>query len=87
MIENRPLISALIEAFLLLESAGPDEVNPDTAVRGMENMAASLLALSEEEQLALREELKQIAQGSEDQFYKNFVASLPDMIGLISVPS
>jgi len=29
--DDLPLVHALIDAFLLLESSGPDEVNADTA--------------------------------------------------------
>ena len=82
--ENGPLIRALIDAFLLLESSGPDEVDPDTAVRGMENMSSSLLAMQEADQIALRMELEKIAEGAEDQAYKSFVFGLSDMIGLAS---
>ncbi len=82
MNDDLPLINALIDAFLLLESSGPDEVNPDTAVRGMENMASSLLTLEQSDQLALREKLKQIAESAQDQSYRDFVSGLPDMIGL-----
>lgn len=81
-----PLVHALIDAFLLLESAGPDEVDPDTAVRGMENIASSLLALQESDQVALRVELEQIAAHALDQAYRDFVHGLPDMIGL-ALPS
>ena len=84
MKNDLPLVRALIDAFLLLEFAGPDEVNPDTAVRGMENMTSSLLALEQSDQVALREKLDQIADNAEDQPYKDFVRSLPDMIGLAS---
>jgi hypothetical protein len=77
-----PLIHALIDAFLLLESAGPNEVNPDIAVRGMENMASSLLMLEQSDQLAFRAKLEHIAETAQDQGYRDFVAALPDMIGL-----
>jgi hypothetical protein len=79
-----PLIRGLIDAFLLLEHAGPDEVNPDTAVRGMENIAASLLALGKSDQLALRVELGRIADNAQDEAYADFVRALPDMVGLAS---
>lgn len=82
--DDLPLIHALIAAFLLFESCGPDEVNPDTAVRGMENMASSLLALEQSDQLALRAKLEQIAEDARDQAYRGFVYALPDMIGLAS---
>jgi hypothetical protein len=42
-----PLIHAIINALLFLESAGDDEIDPDSAVRCMEHMAASLLTLDE----------------------------------------
>jgi hypothetical protein len=82
MKDDLPLIHALIDAFLLLESSGPNEVDPDTAVRGMENMASSLLTLEQSDQLALRQKLEQIAQSAQEQSYRNFVSGLPDMIGL-----
>lgn len=78
----RPVIRALIDAFLLLELSGPDEIDPDTAVRGMENLASNLLALEEADQLALRAELEKIASESQDQAFRSLVAGLPDMIGL-----
>ena len=77
-----PLIRALIDALLLLEFSGPDEINPDTAVRGMENIASSLLTLEESDQLILRADLERIADKAEDQAYKTFVRSLPDLLGL-----
>lgn len=82
MKDDLPLVCALIDAFLLLELSGPDEVNSDTAVRGMENMASSLLALDRYDQLALRAKLEQIAENSQEQAYRDFVRGLPDMIGL-----
>jgi hypothetical protein len=84
MKDDLPLIHALIDAFLLLESSGPDEVNADTAVRGMENMASSLLALERSDQLGLRTKLKEIAENAREESYRDFVRALPDMIGLAS---
>lgn len=83
---SEPLLRALIEACLLLESCGSDEIDPDTAVRGLENIAGSLLKLADADQLALRAELERIARTSDDQSYRGFVASLSDMIGLASPP-
>lgn len=85
MIQNHlPLVHGIIDAFLFLESSGPNEVNPDSAVRCMENISSSLLALERADQLALRENLEKIADGSQDPAYRNFVRALPDMIGLAS---
>ena len=83
MIKNYlPLVHGIIEAFLFLETSESSEVNPDSAVRCMENIAASLLALEPIDQLALRSNFEQIAKDSQDQSYKEFVQKLPDMIGL-----
>jgi len=77
-----PLIYAMIDAFLFLESAGPDQVDPDSAVRCMENMASNLLTLSEADQLALRAYLERIADDHSDPAYTKFVRAMPDAIGL-----
>jgi hypothetical protein len=77
-----PLIHGIIDAFLFLESSGPDEVNPDSAVRCMENISSSLLRLQHSDQLALRSHLATMADESTDPAYRDFVRALPDMIGL-----
>jgi len=85
MIQNYlPLIRGIIDAFLFLESADPNEVNPDSAVRCMENIASSLLTLEESDQLALRAHLEKIADEEQEPAYKAFVRALPDNIGLAS---
>jgi hypothetical protein len=85
MIQNyRPLIHGLIDAFMFLESSGADEVNPDSAVRCMENISSSLLELEPSDQLALRLEFVEIAASTADPRYSDFVRSLPDSIGLSS---
>ena len=85
MIQNHlPLIHGLIEAFLFLESSAPDEVDPDSAVRCMENISSNLLRLEPSDQLALRLHLENISADTQDQTYSAFVKTLPDMIGLVS---
>ena len=85
MIQNYlPLIHGLINAFLFLESAGPDEVDPHSAVRCMEDISASLLTLDESDQLALRAHLEKIANEAPDSVFKKFVRALPDNIDLAS---
>lgn len=85
MIHNYlPLVRGIIDAFLFLESSGPTEVNPDSAVRCMENIASSLMTLNYSDQLALRSHLEEIAENASDQAYKDFVRRLPDMINLAS---
>jgi hypothetical protein len=83
MIRNyRPLIHGIIDALLFLESAGPNEVDPDSAVRCMENIASSLLTLEQSDQLALRLEMEKIAE--EGRYSREFVRGLPDSIDLAS---
>ena len=82
MNDYRPLVRVLIDALLLLESAGPNEIDPDTAVRGMENIASSLHALDKSDQRTLREDLLRIADEAQDEAYGKFVRSLPDMLDL-----
>lgn len=77
-----PLVRALIDALLLLEFAGPDEINPDTAVRGMETISSSLLALDPDDRRILSNTFFQIADESQDQAYSQFVRSLPVMLGI-----
>ena len=85
MIRNYlPLIHAIIDAELFLESAGPNEVDPDSAVRCMENIASSLLALDKSDQLALRSHFERIAEAGQDASYAKLVRELPDNIGLAS---
>ena len=85
MIKNcQPLIRGLIDALLFLESSGPDEVNSDWAVRCMENISSSLLALDHADQIELRSQIQEIAEDSDDNAYRDFVRQLPDMIGLAS---
>jgi hypothetical protein len=85
MIQNSlPLVHGIIDALLFLESSGPDEVNPDSAVRCMENISSSLLTLEQSDQLALRSHLEKVADEAQDPAYRDFVRALPDMIGLAS---
>jgi hypothetical protein len=81
-----PLIQGVIDAFLFLESSGPDEVNPDSAVRCMENISSSLLRLRQSDQLALRSHLATIADEATDPTYRDFIRALPNMIGLAAPP-
>ena len=77
-----PLVLAVVDAFLLLEGSSNDEIDPDVAVRGMENVAANLLTFSEDDQRALREQLAAIGASCEDSYFGQFVSGLADMVGL-----
>lgn len=68
-------------AFLFLENSGDDEVDPDSAVKAMENISHDLHALSHADQLKFRQALAGIAQ-RESEPWRTFVNGLADMIGL-----
>jgi hypothetical protein len=85
MFENYfPLIHGIIDAFIFLESSGANEVNPDSAVRCMENISSSLLTLGRSDQITLRLHLQRIAEEAGDRTYGKFVREMADMIGLAS---
>ena len=78
----RGLVLAVVEALLLLEASSDNEINPDVAVRGMENIAACLVSLGDDDQRALRAELAAIASSSIDPDYTRFASEVADMVGL-----
>jgi hypothetical protein len=78
----RGLVLAVVEALLLLEASSDEEIDPDVAVRGMENIAACLVSLGGDDQRALRAELAAIASASTDAVYARFASDVADMVGL-----
>lgn len=77
-----PLCIAIIDALLVFETSAADEVDPDVAVRAMENMGSSLQKLDDEDQRELRCLFYAIAERSAETGYGEFVRSVPDMLGL-----
>lgn len=77
-----PLCPALVAALQVLEHAGPSDIHPDVAVRAMENIASSLRRLDMPDQVELRHAFLQIARDSRDPSYREFVQTVPDMLGL-----
>lgn len=84
MKDHIPLCLAVIDALLLLESASPEEIDPDVAVRGMENIGSSLMKLDDDDQRSLRLDFQRIADQSHDDVYASFVRAVSDMVGLAS---
>ncbi len=80
--ESRPLILAVIDAFLLLELCGEDEIDGDTARRATENIGANLMRLRHDDQVELREQLSEIAEESDDSTYREVVSTIADQVGL-----
>lgn len=82
MRDERPLVEALVTAFLVFEGASDDEIDPRIAVRAMENMSADLLNLDTADQVHIRAVMAGISTQAEEESYRRFVEELPDMIGL-----
>ena len=77
----RPLLDAIISAFLLLEESSDDDVDPDVAVRGMEDMAACLNRLSEKDRIEVRRVLEGMALSSRRPEYAELARWIPGAIG------
>jgi hypothetical protein len=80
--ESRPLILAVIDAFLLLELCGEDEIDGVTAARATESISANLMRLRHDDQVELRAQLAEIAEDADDPAYADVVASIADQVGL-----
>ncbi len=75
------LAAALIDALRFLEFGTVGEVDPDSVVRCMENIASNLLQLDVAQQAALRASFVRLA-GRPDEANPQFVREIPDMVGL-----
>ena len=80
--ESRPLILAVIDAFLLLDLCGEEEIDEMTAARAAESISSNLMRLRHDDQVELRTQLAEIADDSEDSNYRDVVASIADQVGL-----
>jgi hypothetical protein len=78
-----PLVNAIVCAMMMMEDSGPDEINPDTAERCLENMGYELMQLrggDREEFLAL---LERMANEATDERTSRFIGSIPFSIGMV----
>ncbi|MEU7019529.1 hypothetical protein ABZ990_02565 [Streptomyces sp. NPDC046203] len=80
-----PLVRSIIAAMMLLEECEPDEVDPDTAVRGLESMGYELLQLSEDERGEFVELLERMATSEADPRTAEFLRSVPFAIGMTEI--
>jgi hypothetical protein len=80
--ESRPLILAVIDAFLLLELCGEEEIDWETAKRATDNICANLMRLRHDDQVELRVQLAEIADESDDPTYREVVSGIAEMVGL-----
>ena len=77
---DKQLARAIADVALFLEMSGDEIVDPDAAIGAMEQLAHNLQHASIEVQRDLTSHLVAIAPDYSDQ--KNFVAGLPDALGL-----
>jgi len=70
---------------MLLEECGPDEVDPDTAVRGLENMGYELLRIAEDERGEFVEILERMASSEVDPRTAKFLRGIPFAIGMTEI--
>jgi hypothetical protein len=76
----RPLLEAIVAALLLLEDTSDEDLDPDVAVRGMEEIAHSLNQLSVEDRSTVRRMFEKIAI-SQGPPYADFIRAIPGSIG------
>ena len=80
------LIESLLGCLAFLEHGGDDVIDPDAAVRAMENMAHPLMSLPESDRAALVAMIQQVAAAAPDDGWRRFVLSAPYGMGLTEDP-
>ncbi|MDP9799484.1 ribosome recycling factor [Catenuloplanes nepalensis] len=78
MIEDH-LARAVISAIMLLDHSSAEEINRDVASQGLENIAADLSAMNEEERQEFIRVLSRIAEEEPD--YAPYLDELPRLLG------
>lgn len=81
--DTEPLVRALVSVMMLLENSDASEVDPDVAVRGMENLSHELLKLNSADRSEFVSIVTKIAESERQPSVANFVRSLPFMLGLV----
>ncbi|MEV4333103.1 hypothetical protein AB0K02_21565 [Streptomyces sp. NPDC049597] len=79
-------MNAIITAMMLMEHCGPDEIDPDTAVRGLENMGYELLQLTGDDRAEFLALLERMAAAADDPHTAAFIRSVPFSIGMTEEP-
>ncbi len=82
-----PLVNAVVAAMMVLEESEPEQVDPDTAVRGLENIGYELLKLSGDDRLEFMQLLERMARAVDDDRTARFMRALPFSVGMVENPS
>jgi hypothetical protein len=80
-----PLVRAIVAAMMLMEECGPDEIDPDTAVRGLENMGHEILQLSGPDRAEFLELIEHMARTG-DAHTATFLRAIPVSVGMVEGP-
>jgi hypothetical protein len=75
-----PLVRAIVSAFMFLEHSGADEIDPDAAAQGEENIGDELNLLTDADRVEFRRVLEEIASSSSDSGYAEFVRRMPFLL-------
>ncbi|MEU8742723.1 hypothetical protein AB0C39_03640 [Streptomyces parvulus] len=77
------LTGLLVDIVRWLESAGDEEVDPDSAVKIMESVGWTLLQLPAEQRERLLQGLAGLAGAEQDTARRQFLESFPVAIGMV----
>jgi hypothetical protein len=80
------LLEGLFACLVFLDESPDDIVDPDSAVRTMENAAAPLLTLSADDRATLVGLIRDHAATIPDATWRDFVSRQPFALGLIDDP-
>lgn len=80
---HRALLEALLGCLVFLEDSGDDIVDPDGAVRAMENAAHRLLSLPEADRAELVAMIRRLGAAESDGPWRRYILRTPYMIGLV----
>ena len=81
---HKALLNSLFACLIFLEDAGDDIVDPDAAVRTMEDAAHPLLSLSDDDRRSLVAMIRQLAaEESDDGWWGDFIRRQPFAMGLV----
>ena len=81
--DSEPLLKAIIAAMMFLEHSGPDEVDPDSAVKCLENMSYELLQLAGSDRKEFLELIETVANQMPEERQRGFIRDIPRMTGMV----
>jgi hypothetical protein len=79
---NEHLTKAIVDIAIFLEFTNEEYLNPDIAVEAMEQLAAQLQEMPEGDQRDLAKRIIGLSASYEQQ-HREFVADLPEALGLL----